>query len=167
MAKAKKRAMTADSEALFDIVKDGEVGQLFTYKYLQSQPPFNIEKRVVIDDGKKKLCKAVNMCNEALLEKKQSRLVNVKGVGYKIGTPEEQIIEVSRRRKRAYKQTYRGMYELAHLNKKKATAGDLANKDSLLAELYGVLGEFNKRPTLAKEEIKEIEKIAKSYCGGF
>jgi len=169
MAKAKKKTMKLDVEVLFDLVKDGEVGQIYTYKWLMSHAPFNDTARIVREVGKERLQRAVGTCNEALLEKNEFRLINVPGVGYKIGTPAEQIIEVERRKRRSHKQVKRGMYELAYVNKETATLADLNTQEELLTLLHDVQEQFTakKHRKMTQESLREVEKIARDYCGGF
>ena len=149
----------------YEAVRDYEVGKVLTFEQLRIETGFNIEE---YDRW------LVYAANKVLLRENKKMLKSVNGVGYKIATPNEQLVHASFRRVRAGRQANRGVSEAVNMDKDKMNEEQKRSQIFLINHLASMLSLSRKRSLQslsktqdAKHSITQAEKAQKETVREF
>lgn len=142
--KASRENGMSDREVIFDLVKDAEPGQSFTYDEFLDALKKDTARRITITN----VYLAARAANKSLLARNQRCLMNVPGMGYRIAQSEEHLPLARRREDKASRQIRQGVEILKHCKLEELTPTQRALHQGqllVLSGLYTNLQSMNKR----------------------
>lgn len=136
-------------EAFYDAIRNVEVGKDLSYDQIRTMTGFD-----VLSDGRYLIYQA----NKRLLQDDKKHLQNIKGHGYKMATPQEQMAHASKRRVRASRQTRKGILEASNLDTSKMSQDEKQKQVHLLNHMNTMLSVSRKRSAAGLQETQKARK---------
>lgn len=151
----------------YEALKDIEPGKLLTYPKLLELTGYDFQ-------GKSRTC-IVRSVNRHMLQNDKKMLINVRGIGYKIGLPDEQVSHGKFRKIRAGRQVKSGMQELLNVDTKNMSADERQRLNDLTNHMTTLLRYLRTRTIkgidktaqavdVQKENLKQIEKFERQLA---
>ncbi len=143
----------SQAQVFFEAIQGFEVGEEFSYEKLRSITGFDVKGR-----NRPLIYRA----NKILLQKQSVMLKNIRGVGYKLATPEEQLKSAGFRRVRAGRQAKKGQMEAVNLDTSSMTDEQKKQQVFLINHLSTMLSVSRKRSLVSLEQTREAKKHIQS-----
>lgn len=134
----------AQWKPLYKAVKDAEIDHVFTWADLRTITGLDVQERREV----------IYIANKELLKDNKKMLINVRGKGYKVCPPDEQLNHASNRKTRGCRQFKKGILEVQGLDTKKMSQEEKINAAHLLNHLQMSLRTVRKRNVDALEKTK-------------
>lgn len=138
----------SQSQVFYEAIRESPIGEQLTFSQIKSITGFNISKHRGV----------IYRANKLLLENHNKMLKNVRGVGYKMATPEEQLRIASFRKIRAGRQARKGQMEAVNMDSSKLNTEQKKQQVFLINHLSTMLSMSRKRSAVSLEQTKEAKK---------
>ena len=139
-------------QIVYDIGKTAQIGEVYTWEKLRALTGFDIKVN--------KYRGLIYKANTHLLKNNNKRFVSVRGFGYKIAPPPEQLNEAQKRGTKASRQMKKGILEATCIDKSKLTNDQKVWTTHLITKYQSTLHIIRKR---SAEDIKlHKETVAKN-----
>ena len=139
----------SQTEMFYGLIKDFPVEEVLSFEKLRQISGFDIQGRHR---------SLVYRVNKLLLKQHNKMLKNIKNIGYKMATAEEQLKSANFRKVRAGRQVRKGRMEAIHLDNSSLTDEQKKQQMFLINHLSTMLSMSRKRKVVSLEETQEAKK---------
>ena len=144
-----KKDEPSQAQVFYEAIKDVRINEKLTFSQLQAVTGFDVQ-------GKHR--ELMYRANKILLNNHQKLLKKVRGGGYKMATPEEQLKAAGFRKLRAGRQVRKGQMEAVNLDTSKLNDEQKKYQVFLVNHLSTMLSMSRKRSAVSLEQTKEAKK---------
>ena len=144
-----KKDEPSQAQVFYEAIKDFPVSSTLGFDKLKHITGFDVKGRHR---------DLIYRANKLLLSNHNKMLKNVRGSGYKMATPEEQLKAASFRKVRAGRQVRKGQMEAVHIDTSKLSDEQKKQQVFLVNHLSTMLSMSRKRSAVSLEQTKEAKK---------